>query len=43
MLLPTNTKLHKALPLAYLYLKLTHSTGQGQAHFDYEFLANDNR
>ena len=43
LLLPTNRKLHNVFPLAYLYLTLTHSKGQGHTHFNYEFLANDDR
>ena len=40
-----NRKLHKAFPLTYLYLKLTHCKCQcqGHAHFDCEFLANGDR
>ena len=33
LLLPTNRTSHMAFPLAYLYLALAHSKGQGHAHF----------
>ena len=38
-------ELHVALRLAYLHLTLAHSKGQGQgrAHFDCQYLANDDR
>ena len=42
-MLLTNRKSHKAFPLEYLYLTLTHSKGQGHAHLDCEFLANVDR
>ena len=31
------------IPIAYLYLTLDHSKGQGQAHFDSEYLGNGDR
>ena len=34
--LPTNRKLHKAFPLGYLYLTLTHSKSQGQGHANFD-------
>ena len=41
--LPTRRKLRVAIQLAYWYLTVAHSKGQGQvqAYFDCEYLAND--
>ena len=43
LLLPTNIKTSMTFWLAYLHLTLGHTKDQGQAYFDWEYLANSDR